>query len=1673
MEQDNEEEFMVTATVENNDGKIVGDYESFQILECSSENHYVFISDQFKKDIRKTNIGHNFVHQFIHALQTMAEPFSYGDCIRNSNLFKKDRDRTYRFLFQKEETIIDGVTFICLRAILRGHQGDQDEYKKITSNPTPFINDFLYSKNLVKTCFEKWQTDRSRRETIVEQEQRRIKELKLIEISQWIDNFNLNFDFDVYETAEWKQNSHKKLNTYGVDFLKLLETIILKHDKSSVTFEKIPHAGRENIIKATKDNACIIYEKIRINDKEKFLLYNCFEKYDEQDEQIARMIDTIFHDKRFQFTVTDGMYDKKEVSRCAERAYPSLIIDIEDREIWFDIQNDTNDNANLSLLPDQVDLLENIKFPFFINGQAGSGKSTMLYYLFAQFCYKKLIEADKRSTPQNKIIFITDNQHLLKNSLKEIAMLLRKNPQYSMDIIDYFAAKIDPSESDSRKNDLIQDLLEKQITVYFSSFIHFLRNQLEDPDHKFPLNQYIDFYRFREAYLNSRAMNKKGQWEQINLPVSNPVKEKYSPEVAWYIIRTFIKGYSATRELTQEDFYKIARNDRGSLDEETYRAVYLEIYEKFYKILTRRGYWDNIDLVKEILDTRRFSSNFSIILCDEAQDFTKVELQTLIRFSEFYQFDLSRKNSFPVIFAGDPFQTVNPTGFSWTRLRSMFTEDIVQKLNLSINIEDRFEELKMNYRSTPMIVRVANMIQYFRRTFLDERDIKLPQVSRQYSDSHFLRPAILEVEKNLSEYRNSEIGLSIFIAPCEPGGEESFIREDNLNIDDFIIRSAAFLKGLEHDTIIIYKFGQHFVNDILRNPKITQIFNRNSLNDEHIPDGTAFMHLFEMIRSEDFVDDDISFKIAYFFNKLYVAITRAKQELIVMDTETGVNAFWRPFLKNIETHLNHESALSADSGDEEKNENWRYQILGSGNQLDAFDFDSNYKKDITKTEQIRIAHKKADEFFSKGTEDQGIDSVAIESLNLAIQYYKRSGLSAEAEKEYIDLCKAHIFRREKNWRQAGDLFQSTSDFSNAEACYWNGGCWSPLLDVTKNGLMRFVANLMLKSEIDLDDFHSKAEDLSSLLAESELEWLHDFAKKLIGRIKNIVTRSISAMDPEILLKTADSLVCLKLHNYQCTSFSADIYFNHDMFDKALMLWDPQKEENNIRFLYTRAITSERIEDKIKNYFHVYRWVKKNQISEKRVNLITVQNELIQIYKQHINFPFDMVQCQDLAEILIDTPDVENKTKISEVLDLFFINSEKKTKTSDEYSEQIAFLIKRNGHSHFIVSLLEALLDRARKNPLYVQMLGTPFYEALIRIKFLQNKVLKKIRSLAQQGHYHKCEEILKEQMNQDLLSIMGLFIKILVYAVEMEPEMFKSRNDKPLPIDILILSFSKYYVKNLSDPGCQKIALSIEEIANAVERTNKQYSVISRFYDTDISIDNSRLLTSDTRRFLQNRWLKVKQKQYQMDASGSGEADATKTLNTLNKFISQWGLSHKVNLETIEKDTSRYPDYPRIFKVTEKGNPKMNENSTVAATMEPEKENAEDWQKKIEELNAVIQEKEGIIEDLKTQLQRLEKDFPPQNETPAASDVHKEKIEAIITEINTRESAIQTYDLDEIRSASDKLLRQLFSKHISPLIARTITPQIETLEKEFQIILHWKKPYQKLEIQCPPVKPSL
>ncbi|MCM8758765.1 MAG: hypothetical protein NC906_03210, partial [Candidatus Omnitrophica bacterium] len=71
------------------------------------------------------------------------------------------------------------------------------------------------------------------------------------------------------------------------------------------------------------------------------------------------------------------------------------------------------------------------------------------------------------------------------------------------------------------------------------------------------------------------------------------------------------------------------------------------------------------------------------IFCDEAQDFTSNELSLIIRSLLFSERILGGEEIkfLPLVFAGDPLQTINPTGFKWENVQTMFYNKIKEILH--------------------------------------------------------------------------------------------------------------------------------------------------------------------------------------------------------------------------------------------------------------------------------------------------------------------------------------------------------------------------------------------------------------------------------------------------------------------------------------------------------------------------------------------------------------------------------------------------------------------------------------------------------------------------------------------------------------------------------------------------------------------------------------------------------------------------------------------------------------------------------------------------------------------------------------------------------------------------------------------------------------------------------
>lgn len=560
------------------------------------------------------------------------------------------------------------------------------------------------------------------------------------------------------------------------------------------------------------------------------------------------------------FFVEEGDLAEEEIIKKAQRGYPALLLIEED--IWISIQKDKE--ANLALSPEETSVLDSVfefkdkevsGFPLFINGRAGSGKSTILQYLFSDYLRCYLQWGDRSCYPP---LYLTYSNELVNRSRTVIKSLLRSNfkkaltkNQYSEDDIDM----IIPQSIRAFKEYLLS-LVPEEFSVQL-----------------FPETSYMDFRSFRNTWLEKYGRN--------------PQARKYGPDLCWHIIRTYIKGLSIDGYLDDLTYIELSKGEK-SVSQETYTWVFKNIWEKWYEPACEisdsetRKYWDDQDLVRYILDHGFAKANVPVVFCDEAQDFTRLEQELLLRISIFSNRKLNTMelNRVPFAFAGDPFQTLNPTGFRWESIKTSF----VHKFVYSIKPSDRFgitelnyRELSYNYRSLKDIVYLCNSIQLLRASFFDHNDL-LPQDTWKNNISQQLPVYFNNSDLNIKEYLKEQTDLLI-VVPCSEGEENEYYENDPflkaaVPIDNEVplnIVSPSRVKGLEFNRIVLYGFGKYFIENFGES-----LF---SFND-----------VAQKVRAISDVEKTLP--IEYFFNWLYVGASRPKKRLFVIDSEMGIKVFW-------------------------------------------------------------------------------------------------------------------------------------------------------------------------------------------------------------------------------------------------------------------------------------------------------------------------------------------------------------------------------------------------------------------------------------------------------------------------------------------------------------------------------------------------------------------------------------------------------------------------------------------------------------------------------------------------------------------------------------------------------------------------------------------------------------
>ncbi|MDJ1182627.1 hypothetical protein [Roseofilum casamattae] len=649
-----------------------------------------------------------------------------------------------------------------------------------------------------------------------------------------------------------------------------------------------------------------------------------------------------------------------QIKTFSRHYYPLLLL-AEDN--W--LIRDSPHKSNLPLSDEEESLLKSVStpdtpsFPLFLNGQAGSGKSTLLFYLFSDYCYRKYYNITGEELQGNPI-FLTYSQRLLDVAKDEVKHLLKFHHHY--------ISLLPPGTTIPAINE------------FFKPFQTFLLNQLppEAREH-FGLDKYISFHHFKRLYK-----------EECTLPIA----KSYSPERCWHAIRTFIKGYQLA-EMTVADYEDKVRQKEKTISAREFQAIY-SIWENWYqKIAQERGYWDDQDLIKTILQLDIDLARYTAIFCDESQDFTHLELQLILRLSVFSKYDLGYHplKNLPFVFAGDPFQTLNPTGFRWESFKAAFYQEVIEKLDpkRQLKLEMNFQDLECNYRSYSPIVKFNNLIQFWRYVLFKHHNLKAQRVWKQGN----VLPEKFILDDNLSaETLQEYIRNTIIIVPCEEGEERDYVKRDNVLsrvLEPSVageppknVLSAIAAKGLEFKRVVLYKFGE-----------------------------ACDRQLWKLLETET---SEPTVEIEYFFNKLYVASSRAIERLFIVDTPLGNEQLWN--------RISNPERVQSVWHRLKQAQEWenRLQYLHVGTDESA--------KKIEEDDLYSIARQ---------FEHNGLNSSDPSSMRQAKQYYEEIGDFKQAH-----WCEAWALQFNGKYAKAGLEFLQLGKAEQAWDCFWEGLCWQQL-----------------------------------------------------------------------------------------------------------------------------------------------------------------------------------------------------------------------------------------------------------------------------------------------------------------------------------------------------------------------------------------------------------------------------------------------------------------------------------------------------------------------------------------------------------------------------------------------------------------------------------------------------
>lgn len=269
---------------------------------------------------------------------------------------------------------------------------------------------------------------------------------------------------------------------------------------------------------------------------------------------------------------------------------------------------------------------QNDSFPLLVNAPALHGKTSLLAILTAHYLLQ-LPGVNQNVLP---VLFICQTHEKLPLRLAIANYLYYQANNNSSIQLDFstLTRKIEACCMD------IQELAESLVANLNANF---------DQD------LFIDRHKFDKL------------WNKA--PFIKNQKLSYIPaELAWFVIQHIIKG---KQDILGEGkaFGESLTNYSGSTTE-LHQLIHDEIWLDWYQPLQEEGYWDLHDLLAFVNRQSDFSQRYASILVDNAEQYSNLAMQVMLRCSEWWE----RPNLFiqaPIVFIGNIYASIPHKIYHW------------------------------------------------------------------------------------------------------------------------------------------------------------------------------------------------------------------------------------------------------------------------------------------------------------------------------------------------------------------------------------------------------------------------------------------------------------------------------------------------------------------------------------------------------------------------------------------------------------------------------------------------------------------------------------------------------------------------------------------------------------------------------------------------------------------------------------------------------------------------------------------------------------------------------------------------------------------------------------------------------------------------------------------------